>query len=88
MTYLAVADIAEAERSAVYAGGEVSRSAVTVPGVGKLSIVADSTDAIIGLIEPEAKHVLRAGGEIWHEHMMPVAGRAQPAVGEKPSQVF
>jgi|GEM_PF-1698568 predicted enzyme related to lactoylglutathione lyase len=88
MTYLAVADIAEAERSAVYAGGEVSRSAVTVPGVGKLSIVADSTGAIIGLIEPEAKHVLRAGGEIWHEHMMPVAGRAQPAVGEKPSQVF
>ena len=57
MTYLAVADIAEAERTAVFAGGEVSRPAVFVPGVGKLSVVADSTG------EREATKVLvaRAG---------------------------
>ena len=85
MTYLAVADIAEAERTAVFAGGEISRAAVTVPGVGKLSIVADSTGAIIGLFEPESKHVLKAGGELWEEHLMQIAGRRQSAVGETPS---
>lgn len=60
MTYLAVADITQAERSTVFAGGEVCRPTVNVPGVGKLSIVSDSTGAIIGLIEPEKNHVLKA----------------------------
>lgn len=59
MTYLAVADISHAERAAVFAGGEICRPTVRVPGVGKLSIVSDSTGAIIGLIEPENGHVLR-----------------------------
>jgi hypothetical protein len=42
--------------------------------VGKLSIVSDSTGAIIGLIEPESNHVLKSssGGE-WGEHPQPVA---------------
>jgi predicted enzyme related to lactoylglutathione lyase len=60
MTYLAVPDIAQAERTTVFAGGEVCRPTVNVPGVGKLSIVSDSTGAIIGLIEPEKSHVLTA----------------------------
>jgi predicted enzyme related to lactoylglutathione lyase len=86
MTYLAVADIAEAERTAVFAGGEVSRPAVFVPGVGKLSVVADSTGAIIGLIEPEPKHVLKSAAEIWPEHIIPIAaGRSQPSAVDKPS---
>lgn len=68
MTYLAVADITHAERSAEFAGGEVCRPTVTVPGVGKLSIVSDSTGAIIGLIQPENGHVLNVGSaESWAE---------------------
>ncbi len=58
MTYLAVPDIVQAERATVFAGGEVCRPTVNVPGVGKLAIVSDSTGAIIGLIEPENTHVL------------------------------
>jgi predicted enzyme related to lactoylglutathione lyase len=58
MTYLAVADIAQAERTTVFAGGEICRPTVIVAGVGKLSIVSDSTGAIIGLMEPEKHHVL------------------------------
>src|SRR6185503_6264137 len=50
MTYLAVADIVQAERTAVFAGGEVCRPTVSVPGVSKHSIVSDSTGAIIGFI--------------------------------------
>ena len=60
MTYLAVPDIVQAERTAVFAGGEVCRPTANVAGVGKLSIVSDSTGAIIGLIEPERSHVLTA----------------------------
>jgi predicted enzyme related to lactoylglutathione lyase len=84
MTYLAVPDITEAERAAIFAGGEVCRPIVTVPGVGKLSIVSDSTGAIIGLIEPEARHVLKAAsGERWDEHLSQVTGMPQGPVAEK-----
>ena len=58
MTYMAVADIAQAERDAANAGGEIMRPAAHVPGVGKLSVVADSTGAVIGLIEPEREHAV------------------------------
>jgi hypothetical protein len=85
MTYLAVADIDQAERTAVYAGGEVCRPAVSVPGVGKLSIVNDSTGAIIGLIEPESSHVLKsAGNEGWGEQLHSVSSLPQGVVAEKP----
>ena len=58
MTYMAVADIAQAERDTAKAGGEIMRPAAYVPGVGKLAVVSDSTGALIGLIEPEAEHAL------------------------------
>lgn len=85
MTYLAVADIGQAERSAVFAGGEICRPTVNVPGVGKLSIVSDSTGAIIGFIEPESRHVLISSAEeTWSEQLPQVAGMPQTLVAEKP----
>ncbi len=56
MTYMSVADIAQAETETASAGGEVMRPATDVPGVGKLSVVTDSTGAMIGLIEPDPVH--------------------------------
>ena len=53
MTYMAVSDIGAAESEAEDAGGEIMRQAVPVPGVGKLSLVSDTTGAMIGLIEPD-----------------------------------
>lgn len=53
MTYLAVDDIIAAQARAERAGGEILRSAVRLPGVGRLSVVSDTAGAIIGLIEPE-----------------------------------
>jgi uncharacterized protein len=86
MTYLAVTDIAQAERTAVFAGGEICRPTVAVPGVGKLSIVSDSTGAIIGLIEPESNHVLKSspGGE-WGEHPRPVTNLPTALLTERTS---
>ena len=85
MTYLAVPDIGSAERAAVFAGGEVCRPSVAVPGVGKLSIVSDSTGAIIGLIEPEALHVSRASeSDDWDEQLSPAAARRRMQATEKP----
>jgi uncharacterized protein len=86
MTYLAVADIVQAERTAVFAGGEVCRPTVIVPGVGKLSIVSDSTGAIIGFIEPESSHVLKSssGGERG-EHPQPVAAIPSTLLNERTS---
>lgn len=54
MTYMAVTDIAKAEFDTARAGGEVMRPAIKVAGVGKLSVVTDSTGALIGLIEPDS----------------------------------
>ena len=53
MTYLAVEDIATAQKKAAEAGGEILRPAFRLPGVGRLSVVSDTTGAIIGLIQPE-----------------------------------
>jgi uncharacterized protein len=57
MTYLSVPDIDAAEKSTADAGGEVMRSPVSVPGVGKLAVVADSAGALIGLMEPDMLNV-------------------------------
>jgi uncharacterized protein len=57
MTYLAVNDIIDAQIRAESAGGEILRPAFKLAGVGQLSVVTDSTGAIIGLIEPEGAHV-------------------------------
>ncbi len=56
MTYMSVADIDRAETETASAGGEVTRPATNVPGVGKLSVVTDSTGAMFGLIEPDPVH--------------------------------
>ncbi len=56
MTYLSVKDMQEAEKNTSNAGGEVMRSPVSVPGVGKLAVVTDATGALIGLIEPDNGH--------------------------------
>ena len=83
MTYLAVADIAHAERSAQFAGGEICRPTVSVPGVGKLSIVSDSTGAIIGLIEPENGHVLKVSVEDhWPAQFAPPVAFPPGVLGE------
>jgi uncharacterized protein len=58
MTYMAVPHIGEAESNTHKAGGEVMRPATRIPGVGKLSVVTDTTGALIGLIEPEHGHAL------------------------------
>ena len=51
MTYMAVADIGQAERATAFAGGEIMRPATHIPGVGKLAVVTDAAGAMIGLIE-------------------------------------
>lgn len=53
MTYLAVPDLTDAQLRAESAGGEILRPAFHLTGVGRLSVVTDSTGALIGLIEPE-----------------------------------
>ena len=53
MTYLAVDDIAAAQSRAKQAGGEILRPAFRLHGVGRLSVVNDTSGAVIGLIEPE-----------------------------------
>jgi predicted enzyme related to lactoylglutathione lyase len=58
MTYMAVADIAQAERMTAFAGGEVTRPSTYIPGVGKLAVVTDASGALIGLIEPDHRHAL------------------------------
>ena len=54
MTYLAVDDITSAQSRAEQAGGEILRPAFRLAGVGRLSVVNDTSGAVIGLIEPEA----------------------------------
>lgn len=53
MTYLAVDDIAAAQTRAEEAGGEILRPAFRLHGVGRLSVVNDTSGAVIGLIEPD-----------------------------------
>jgi uncharacterized protein len=53
MTYLSVPNMRAAEEHTASAGGEVMRSPVSVPGVGKLAVVTDSAGALIGLMEPD-----------------------------------
>jgi len=53
MTYMAVDDLHLAERETTSAGGEVTRPATEIPGIGKIAIVTDASGALIGLIEPD-----------------------------------
>ncbi|HEY5364041.1 MAG TPA: VOC family protein [Aestuariivirga sp.] len=58
MTYLSVANMREAENQTHEAGGEVMRPPVLIPGVGTVAVMSDASGAMIGLIEPAAKHAL------------------------------
>ena len=51
MTYMQVEDVEKAQEQALEAGGEVLRPVLELSGIGKLSVIADSSGALIGLIE-------------------------------------
>lgn len=55
MTYMAVDDLDHAERETTSAGGEVTRPATEIPGIGRVAIVTDASGALIGLIEPDSE---------------------------------
>ena len=55
MTYMQVTDISKAESLARVAGGEVTRPAHFLAGIGKLSVITDSNGALVGLIEADCK---------------------------------
>lgn len=55
MTYMAVDDLDRAEHETMSAGGEITRPATEIPGIGKIAIVTDASGALIGLIEPAGK---------------------------------
>jgi len=54
MSYLTVTDLDRVLSLTSVAGGEIIRPAATLPGVGRLAMVCDSTGAFVGLIEPQA----------------------------------
>lgn len=53
MTYMAVEAMDTAIEATLKAGGSMERSAVTVPGVGILAVMADPAGALVGLMEPD-----------------------------------
>ena len=52
MTYMAVDNLDRAAQETASAGGEVTRPATEIPGIGKIAIVTDASGALLGLIEP------------------------------------
>ena len=57
MTYMAVDAMDAAIEATLKAGGSLTRSAVAVPGIGVLAVVADPAGALVGLMEPDRAHV-------------------------------
>lgn len=53
--YIRVDDIGAVTAKAEAAGGTVRRPPFEVPKVGKIAIIADTTGAMVGLLEPEGK---------------------------------
>lgn len=53
-TYFAVADIEASVETVKVEGGEVRRPPFVVPGTGTIAIVADTTGAVMGLMQPDA----------------------------------
>ena len=51
-TYLAIQDMGAAIEAGVASGGTIMRDPFDVAGIGRIAIVADSTGAVVGLIEP------------------------------------
>lgn len=54
LTYFQVADMAKTLADIRAAGGAVKREPFSVEGVGDIAIVADSTGAVSGLVQPPA----------------------------------
>jgi uncharacterized protein len=52
--YIQVDDIAVTTAKVEAAGGTVRRPPFEVPKVGRIAIIADATDAVVGLIQPES----------------------------------
>ena len=67
MTYMAVDDIDQAERETTSAGGEVTRPATEIPGIGRVAIVTDASGALIGLIEPDTDQLDLSASNIDHD---------------------
>ena len=51
MTYMQVDNIHSAQKAALKAGGDVSRPVLELNGIGKLLIITDHQEALVGLIE-------------------------------------
>lgn len=54
LTYVLVPNLSDARQRAVRLGGKVHLEHHAVPGVGSISVVADTFGAVIGLFEPNA----------------------------------
>jgi uncharacterized protein len=52
ITYLAVDDLDAALERTEAAGGRIGRAPFEVPGVGRIAIVHDTVDGLVGLITP------------------------------------
>ncbi|MCG8508237.1 MAG: VOC family protein [Rhodospirillales bacterium] len=51
--YIQVEDVEATCAKVESAGGTIKRPPFDVPNVGKIAIIADSTDAVIGITQPE-----------------------------------
>lgn len=83
MTYMAVDAMDAAIEATLAAGGSLERSAVTVPGVGVLAVVADPAGALVGLMEPDLAYTsfLARPGPWRHDGLSTTTGRtARPAL--------
>ncbi|MGW2186891.1 VOC family protein [Streptomyces sp. NPDC001667] len=70
-TYLAAADVDATERKVTKAGGKVMMPAMDVMTLGRMALVSDPTDAVVGLWQardfPGAGVVNEPGALIWNE---------------------
>lgn len=69
MTYMAVDDLEHAARETAYAGGEVTRPATNIPGIGRIAIVTDASGALLGLIEPAPEKLEESAKTVDHDLM-------------------
>ena len=52
MSYIAVDDVDAAAGKVASAGGKTVIEPITIPGIGRLAVIADPTGAVIALITP------------------------------------
>ncbi|HHN66701.1 MAG TPA: VOC family protein [Thermopetrobacter sp.] len=58
LSYMMVEDMDDAIETARASGGRIVRPPFEVPGVGRLALITDNHDALIGLFEAAADHPL------------------------------